>query len=363
MKSFALLYAENCAGCHGPEGRGAGAALGLANPVYLAIADDAVLARATAEGVAGIADAGLCPERRRRADRRAGRDPRRGHPRAGLARTLSPARSRRRTRAAAGDAARGAAVYEASLRVVPRRRAERRAEGRLARRRLLPWPRERPVPADDRHRGAARPRPARLAGRRVGSADDRARRSPTSSRGWPRRRPAAPGAALRREEAMNGTGAPTRRGFLLTLGIALNALAAALVALPIVGFLLSPARRKRMAAALSWVALSETDTLSRRADADGDVPQPVHASLGRRDGQHPLLGPAAARRRLPGLRHQLRAPRLPGALVRRSRASSCAPATAGRTTPTAAALRVRRRAASSATSTRSRTGGSGSAPA
>lgn len=52
VKSFGLLYADNCAGCHGPEGRGSGAALGLANPVYLAIADDAVLSRATAEGVA-----------------------------------------------------------------------------------------------------------------------------------------------------------------------------------------------------------------------------------------------------------------------------------------------------------------------
>ena len=59
---------------------------------------------------------------------------------------------------------------------------------------------------------------------------------------------------------MSSTGAPTRRGFLLKLGIALNALAAALVAAPIVGYLLSPGRRKRMASALSWVALAETDT-------------------------------------------------------------------------------------------------------
>jgi len=53
VRSFELLYAENCAGCHGREGRGSGAAIGLANPVYLAIADDAVLTRATAQGVAG----------------------------------------------------------------------------------------------------------------------------------------------------------------------------------------------------------------------------------------------------------------------------------------------------------------------
>ena len=53
VRSFALLYAEKCAACHGHEGRGSGAAIGLANPVYLAIADDAVLTRATAQGVAG----------------------------------------------------------------------------------------------------------------------------------------------------------------------------------------------------------------------------------------------------------------------------------------------------------------------
>ena len=36
---FEPLYAENCAGCHGANGRG-GAAIALANPVYLAIVDE-----------------------------------------------------------------------------------------------------------------------------------------------------------------------------------------------------------------------------------------------------------------------------------------------------------------------------------
>jgi mono/diheme cytochrome c family protein len=49
---FDVLYRTNCAGCHGPEGRG-GAALALANPVYLAIANDDVVRRATAAGIAG----------------------------------------------------------------------------------------------------------------------------------------------------------------------------------------------------------------------------------------------------------------------------------------------------------------------
>jgi mono/diheme cytochrome c family protein len=49
---FAILYAENCAGCHGTDGRG-GAAIALANPVYLAIADEAAMRRVTAGGVHG----------------------------------------------------------------------------------------------------------------------------------------------------------------------------------------------------------------------------------------------------------------------------------------------------------------------
>jgi cytochrome c oxidase cbb3-type subunit III len=49
---FETLYAENCAGCHGAEGRG-GAAMALANPVYLAIADEAATRKVIANGVGG----------------------------------------------------------------------------------------------------------------------------------------------------------------------------------------------------------------------------------------------------------------------------------------------------------------------
>jgi cytochrome c oxidase cbb3-type subunit 3 len=51
---FGTLYAENCAACHGAEGRG-GAAIALANPVYLAIADDAAIRTVIANGVRGTA--------------------------------------------------------------------------------------------------------------------------------------------------------------------------------------------------------------------------------------------------------------------------------------------------------------------
>jgi mono/diheme cytochrome c family protein len=51
---FGPLFAENCAACHGAEGRG-GAAIALANPVYLAIADDASIRKVIAKGVPGTA--------------------------------------------------------------------------------------------------------------------------------------------------------------------------------------------------------------------------------------------------------------------------------------------------------------------
>ena len=48
--AFDVLYAENCAGCHGADGRGGGA-IALANPVYLAIADERSIYAAIAAGV------------------------------------------------------------------------------------------------------------------------------------------------------------------------------------------------------------------------------------------------------------------------------------------------------------------------
>jgi len=49
---FGTLYAQNCAGCHGADGRG-GASIALADPVYLAIVDRNELRKATANGVRG----------------------------------------------------------------------------------------------------------------------------------------------------------------------------------------------------------------------------------------------------------------------------------------------------------------------
>jgi mono/diheme cytochrome c family protein len=52
VSDFAVLYAKNCAGCHGTNGKG-GASIALADPTYLAIADDSVLRRVATNGVPG----------------------------------------------------------------------------------------------------------------------------------------------------------------------------------------------------------------------------------------------------------------------------------------------------------------------
>jgi cytochrome c oxidase cbb3-type subunit III len=52
IHDFRTLYAENCAACHGAEGRG-GAAIALADPVYLAIADESSMRKVIANGVTG----------------------------------------------------------------------------------------------------------------------------------------------------------------------------------------------------------------------------------------------------------------------------------------------------------------------
>ncbi|MBV9770533.1 MAG: c-type cytochrome [Bryobacterales bacterium] len=51
---FGQLFSENCAGCHGENGR-RGAAIALADPVYLALADGHTIRNVIANGVSGTA--------------------------------------------------------------------------------------------------------------------------------------------------------------------------------------------------------------------------------------------------------------------------------------------------------------------
>ena len=61
---------------------------------------------------------------------------------------------------------------------------------------------------------------------------------------------------------------PTRRSFLFMLGLALNAVAAVLVGIPVLGYLLGPVRR---GAAQSWIQLGPIEQFSRRGNPTGHV--------------------------------------------------------------------------------------------
>jgi cytochrome c oxidase cbb3-type subunit 3 len=52
VMDFEILYAGNCAGCHGHNGKG-GAAIGLGDPIFLAIADDNMIRSAASNGIPG----------------------------------------------------------------------------------------------------------------------------------------------------------------------------------------------------------------------------------------------------------------------------------------------------------------------
>jgi mono/diheme cytochrome c family protein len=58
VSDFRVLYAQNCSGCHGVDGRG-GLTVSLGDPVYLTIADNATISRITTEGVPGTAMPGF----------------------------------------------------------------------------------------------------------------------------------------------------------------------------------------------------------------------------------------------------------------------------------------------------------------
>lgn len=52
VTDFSTLYSQNCAGCHGTEGRG-GPSIALADPIYLDIIDKNELRKVVADGVRG----------------------------------------------------------------------------------------------------------------------------------------------------------------------------------------------------------------------------------------------------------------------------------------------------------------------
>jgi hypothetical protein len=87
-----------------------------------------------------------------------------------------------------------------------------------------------------------------------------------------------------------------------------------LFAVPVVGYILGPAKRKEMKKELAWVTLGPLTQFPEGETRLATYRNPfVRPGMATR--QHSLLGAADFRRQVAGLRHQLHAPGLSGAVV------------------------------------------------
>ena len=146
----------------------------------------------------------------------------------------------------------------------------------------------------------------------------------------------------------------TRRNFLIKIGIALNAIAALLLSVPIIGYLAGALRTRKEQAWIPLGALSEFPIgQTRLAKYDNPFTVPWDGET----GSVPCWVRRIAEDQVRFLRSAA-----PTSTVRcvgsPNRGSSCVPATAACTTPTASMPPDRRRADSTSTSTRSTAGNS-----
>ena len=163
VKDFAELYSHNCSGCHGPEGKG-GAALALANPVYLAITDEETLRRVTSTGVPGTAMPAFArQEGGTLTDEQINilvREIRGLWSRPDVLGGVTPPAY---LTDAAGEPGRGGQVYQTFCASCHGPGGQRRTERQFHRRRDVPRIGERPEPSYHRYCRAAGSQPARLA--------------------------------------------------------------------------------------------------------------------------------------------------------------------------------------------------------
>jgi len=146
-------------------------------------------------------------------------------------------------------------------------------------------------------------------------------------------------------EPIAGTPPParpiSRRNMLLILGIGINAVAAALFSIPVVGYIFAPARRKQMRADLAWVTLGQLAQFPQGETRLATYRNPLVRPS---DGETANI--ACWVRHVSADKWQVFAI---------SRASSCVRVMAAPTTPMARALPAHRLAACFSTTTKSRT--------
>ena len=112
-----------------------------------------------------------------------------------------------------------------------------------------------------------------------------------------------------------GNAAHSRRVFLFKLSLLLNGAVGAVLAAPIVGYLLGPAL-KRSSQVDSWIDLGPLTDFPEGETRLVEFPQPGDHGLGWANGRHSLLGSAHWWGPLSSVCHQLCSSRMPRALVR-----------------------------------------------
>ena len=109
-----------------------------------------------------------------------------------------------------------------------------------------------------------------------------------------------------------GNGSLSRRDFLLKLSLGLNVVAGAMVAIPLIGYVMSVFVKKLP---LQWTPLGELEKFPEGTHAAGYIRKSFSSPLGWRSGGNSLLGAPRRCGKFPGFRDQLHSSRLSRALV------------------------------------------------
>ena len=107
----------------------------------------------------------------------------------------------------------------------------------------------------------------------------------------------------------------SRRQFFMKVGIALNGLAALVLATPVVGYLLAPLLRGDGGRYRQWIDLGELDEFPEGQTRLAKYKNPISNPWDGETDNIPVLGTPRAGRTIPGLRDQLRPSRMSRALV------------------------------------------------
>ena len=105
----------------------------------------------------------------------------------------------------------------------------------------------------------------------------------------------------------------SRRDWLFTIGVATNAIAGFLLAIPLVGFVFSSFVERKDPR--DWIALGAIENFPVKTTRIASLPKSIYTPLGWGYRQYSVLGPAPRRREVSGLRYQLHSSWLSGPLV------------------------------------------------